>query len=122
PLGAAHLFFGCRHEEHDFIYAEELRAALHSGALSHLHVAFSRAGSTKDYVQHHMERHARSVWDALWRKNGVLYVCGDASAMARDVHKALLRIASSVEGISEAEAEGRVKTLAEQGRYLKDVW
>lgn len=57
-LGPAVLFFGCRHRNHDYIYEAELNAAVETGALSKLHVAFSRMGAQKDYVQHHMEAQA----------------------------------------------------------------
>ena len=33
-LGTAHLFFGCRNRKHDFIYEEELEAAVAGGALT----------------------------------------------------------------------------------------
>lgn len=57
-LGPAVLFFGCRHRNHDYIYEAELTSAVECGALSKLHVAFSRMGAQKDYVQHHMEAQA----------------------------------------------------------------
>lgn len=57
-LGPAVLFFGCRHRNHDFIYEAELQGAVEAGALSALHVAFSRMGPQKDYVQHHIEAQA----------------------------------------------------------------
>lgn len=47
-----------RHRGHDFIYESELNSAVEAGALSKLHVAFSRMGAKKDYVQHHMEAQA----------------------------------------------------------------
>lgn len=60
-LGPAVLFFGCRTREADYIYREELEGYVAAGALTTLHVAFSRQGTDKDYVQHHMERHAAEV-------------------------------------------------------------
>ena len=36
------MFFGCRHENEDFIYQEELEEAKKKEALTGLHVAFSR--------------------------------------------------------------------------------
>src|SRR5712672_4479689 len=50
-LGPAMLFFGCRHPDQDFLYADELKAFAADGIVE-LHVAFSRAGETKAYVQH----------------------------------------------------------------------
>lgn len=41
-LPPALLFFGCRHPEIDFLYREELEAAVQSGALTSLVTAFSR--------------------------------------------------------------------------------
>ena len=48
--GEAMLFFGCRHPEQDFIYADELKGWAERGVMQ-LHTAFSRAGERKVYVQ-----------------------------------------------------------------------
>jgi hypothetical protein len=64
-LGPATLFFGCRARDQDYIYAAELAGFLRSGALSALHVAYSREGAEKDYVQHHMARDAAALADLL---------------------------------------------------------
>jgi len=50
-LGPAVLFFGCRHPQQDFLYANELEAFAADG-ICELHTAFSRAGERKTYVQH----------------------------------------------------------------------
>lgn len=122
-FGPTHLFFGCRNRRHDFIYEEELEGFVASGALSQLHAAFSRDGPTKDYVQHHIEAHATEVWDLLCAaRGGVLYVCGDAKNMAKDVHRTLHDVVQKATGCDDAAAEAAVKGLSESGRYLKDVW
>jgi len=69
-LGPATLFFGCRAREQDYIYAADLAGFLRSGALSALHVAFSREGADKDYVQHHMARDAAALADLLQARPG----------------------------------------------------
>ena len=40
--GSFSLYFGCRRSNVDYIYKEELKKAQVSGALTELHVAFSR--------------------------------------------------------------------------------
>ena len=80
-------------------------------------------GSAKDYVQHHMEAHADAVWGLLCEeRGGVLYVCGDAKHMAKDVHRTLAAIAARAAGATPAQGEAAVKRLSDAGRYLKDVW
>lgn len=91
-----------------------------SGVLTSLQVAFSRDGTAKDYVQHHMLRHAPQLWEAL-SSGAYLYVCGDAKHMARDVHHALHEVVQRA-GRSSSEAEAFVKALADGNRYQKDVW
>ncbi|CAI5962501.1 unnamed protein product [Closterium sp. NIES-65] len=122
-LGEALLFFGCRHRHQDYIYREELAAYEESGVLSALHVAFSRDGPSKVYVQHLLKQQAERVWQVVGRRGGSVYVCGDAKAMARDVHHALLEVA--VEQVGGRSAGGKMAKeaavalldgLAEQGR------
>ncbi|GAB4821850.1 hypothetical protein N2152v2_008896 [Parachlorella kessleri] len=136
-LGPAHLFFGCRNRKHDFIYQSELEGAVAQGAISQLHVAFSREGKflnvavnvhrsgrpQKDYVQHHMEARGAEVWDVLRpAAGGYLYVCGDARNMAKDVHRTVHDIIVKATGCSNSEAEAQLKRLSDSGRYHKDVW
>lgn len=121
-LGPAVLFFGCRNRSHDYIYRSELEAWLQQGVLTDLDVAFSRDGPSKDYVQHHIERRASELWTLLSDKGAHLYVCGDAKAMAKDVHRALLALVQAGKGCSGTQAEGWVKELQDAGRYQRDVW
>lgn len=46
-LGPAVLFFGCRSQKTDYLYREELEGAVKGGALTALHVAFSRDNGKK---------------------------------------------------------------------------
>ncbi|GMH32425.1 hypothetical protein BSKO_00259 [Bryopsis sp. KO-2023] len=122
-LGQALLFFGCRHRMKDFIYEEELMHFKEVGAISELHTAFSRDGTKKDYVTHHLKANKEEVFSLLFGNNkGHLYVCGEAARMAKDVHRTLHEIVVEVKGTSQSEAESFVKALNDQGRYQKDVW
>ena len=79
------LVFGHRNYTHDFLYQLEWQDLLKRGVLTRLDVAFSRDQPEKRYVQH-------ALWDArrelhAWVQDGAaIYVCGDANAMAKDVH------------------------------------
>lgn len=113
------LFFGARRSRSDFLYQIEWQAALKSGALNRLDLAFSRDGEQKIYVQQKLLEHGRELVE--WIENGAhLYVCG-AQAMGRDVHAALQAVFASRLG-SREQAEQRLKTLQQEGRYARDVY
>lgn len=72
------LFFGCRHRDIDYIYRDELEAYQSSGTLSQLHVAFSRDGNRKVYVQHLLadQDNAATLAKLLLECNAYVFVCG----------------------------------------------
>lgn len=119
--GKAHLlFFGCRHEQADFLYADEFSQWQAEGTLE-LHTAFSRDQKNKIYVQDRIREQAELVWQRMQRGDHI-YVCGDATHMAGDVEKALLDILQQQGKQSTAEAQAYLNTMIDDGRYQKDVW
>jgi sulfite reductase alpha subunit-like flavoprotein len=52
----------------------------------------------------------------------MLYVCGDAMRMAKDVDAALRRIAMSEGRLNESQAKDWIVALARQGRSQRDVY
>ena len=89
-LGPAMLFFGCRHPDQDYLYADELKACAASG-ITELHTAFSRAEGPKTYVQNLVAAQKERVW-SLIEKGAIIYVCGDGGKMEPDVKAALVAI------------------------------
>jgi sulfite reductase (NADPH) flavoprotein alpha-component len=58
-----------------------------------------------------------------WLEGGAyLYVCGDAERMAPDVHAALVDIVGKHGGQGREAAEAYVRRLADERRYLRDVY
>jgi len=115
------LFFGNPKSTTDYIYQQSLEAWRKSGLLARLTLAFSRDQEDKVYVQNRMLEMAEEFW--MWLEAGaVIYVCGDAERMAKDVDRALHRIVAEQGGLSEQKAAAYVKRLSEQGRYLRDVY
>ena len=51
-----------------------------------------------------------------------VYVCGDASRMARDVDRALADVLVAHGGIDRERAGERLAQLASEGRYARDVY
>jgi len=121
-LGPAVLFFGCRNRNEDYLYRDELAGHLASGALSKLHVAFSREGPQKVYVQDVIWEQRETVWKLLQHPKSAVYVCGDARSMAPDVKRAFQRVVEECGGRSVSGATNMIGAMVEGGRYLEDVW
>ncbi len=101
------LFFGEWTKAHHYFY-EEYWSSLDNLKLD---LAFSRDQDHKIYVQHRLLENKTEVH--TWIRSGaVLYVCGDAHQMAKDVEQALLEIISKDD----------LKALRKEGRYQRDVY
>lgn len=115
------LFFGDQHQEHDFIYRDELTAWQESGLLTRLDLAFSRDQDKKVYVQSRMLEQGAELY--AWLQEGAyFYVCGDASRMAKDVDSALYEIVRQYGGLSSERAADYIDQLKKEKRYLRDVY
>ncbi|VGO16174.1 Sulfite reductase [NADPH] flavoprotein alpha-component [Pontiella desulfatans] len=115
------LFFGNPHFTEDFLYQTEWQEFLEDGVLTRIDLAFSRDQENKVYVQHRIAEQANEIWN--WIQRGAhIYVCGDESRMARDVHQALLEVVVEKGGYSTEEAEVYLVQLRKDGRYQKDVY
>jgi len=115
------LFFGERSASSDFLYREELEGMLSEGHLTRLDTAFSRDQAHKVYVQDRMMEHSRMFWQWL-QEGSSIYVCGDASRMAKDVHATILKIAALEGGMPTDGAEEFVAHLKDEHRYHRDVY
>ena len=73
-------------------------------------------GIAQKLREHGAEVHA-------WLEGGAyLYVCGDATRMAKDVHAALLALITEHGNRSAEEATDYLNALQAQGRYARDVY
>jgi sulfite reductase (NADPH) flavoprotein alpha-component len=115
------LFFGGRSLYTDFLYQLEWQQALKRKSLHRLDVAFSRDQERKIYVQHRIREFGAELYS--WLAGGAyLYVCGDATAMAPDVHAALLDVVREHGKLDADDAQAWVADLTADGRYLRDVY
>lgn len=121
-VGKILLFFGCRFSKEDFLYKEEwpeYQKVL--GDSFEMVSAFSRETSVKSYVQHKMLECSQRV-DELIKEGAFLYVCGDASRMARDVQATISQILVAERKVTEDVAADMVRNLKTTNRYQEDIW
>ena len=114
------LFFGCRHPDQDFLYADELKALAASG-ITELFTAFSRADGPKTYVQHVLAAQKDKVWPLI-EQGAIIYVCGDGSKMEPDVKAALVAIHREKSGSDAAAGARWIEEMGAKNRYVLDVW
>jgi sulfite reductase (NADPH) flavoprotein alpha-component len=119
--GKSWLFFGDRRFRTDFLYQTEWLSYLKDGVLSRMDVAFSRDQAHKVYVQDRLREHGRDLY--AWLEEGAhVYVCGDAKAMAPDVHEALIGIIGEARSKGREDAELYMQKMQQDRRYLRDVY
>jgi sulfite reductase (NADPH) flavoprotein alpha-component len=115
------LFFGHQHRDYDFFYEGEFAGMRAAGVLTRLSLAWSRDDAQKFYVQDRMREVGRDLW--AWLAEGAyIYVCGDATHMAKDVERALVDIVAQCGARSTDEAIAFVNDLKKRGRYQQDVY
>jgi len=115
------LVYGGRSLYTDFLYQLEWQQALKRKSLHRVDVAFSRDQAQKIYVQQRLKEAGKELF--AWLSNGAhFYVCGDASAMAPDVHNALLAVVREHGNLDADDAQSWVADLTADGRYLRDVY
>jgi len=119
-LGPAMLFFGCRHPEQDYLYADELKAHA-AGGITELYTAFSRGEGPKTYVQDLVAAEQDRVWKLI-EDGAIIYVCGDGGKMEPDVKAALVAIYRERTGADRDAAQRWIDDLGAGNRYVLDVW
>lgn len=114
------LIFGEWNRATDFFYEEEW-AEFQKVIPLKIDTAFSRDQEHKVYVQNKMLENAEEFYS--WLESGAyLYVCGDASRMAKDVEAALHQIIQEQGRKSPEEVKQYIKELKAEKRYVRDVY
>jgi sulfite reductase (NADPH) flavoprotein alpha-component len=115
------MFFGDQHRAQNFYYREDLQDMVSDGFLNRLDLAFSRDQAQRIYVQHKMLDYGADVW--RWLEDGAhVYVCGDATRMAKDVDDALTAIIRAHGGMNDEAARAYKRELVADKRYVRDVY
>ena len=120
-LGAALLFFGCRHPDRDYLYRTELAEWEREGVVD-LIPCFSKpdGGQKGRHVPDALWEYRERVWD-LFNNEGRIYLCGSAARLGRSSAQMCKRIWREKTGKSELEAEAWLEEV-KNDRYVSDVY
>eukprot|EP01022_Parablepharisma_sp_SALTPOND_P026936 TRINITY_DN65258_c0_g1_i1.p1 TRINITY_DN65258_c0_g1~~TRINITY_DN65258_c0_g1_i1.p1 ORF type:complete len:607 (-),score=68.00 TRINITY_DN65258_c0_g1_i1:91-1911(-) len=111
------LFFGCRNKAKDFIYKKELERWEAMGALTQLHVSFSRDQERKTYVQDLIKAEKENLYNLITIQEATIHVCG-SGIMGEGVKKALIEVLR----VGKANPEAYLEELERKGRYVIELW
>ena len=114
------LFFGERNRSCDFYYEEDFSYFQKNGYLK-LSLAFSRDQEQKIYVQHLIQSEIDLFYDWLSR-GAVIYVCGDAKNMAKDVQNTICSVLCQKENLSEEQGLEKFKELKKTQKIIFEVY
>ncbi|TIC34932.1 NADPH-dependent cytochrome P450 oxidoreductase [Wallemia mellicola] len=118
--GKFYLFYGCRKGDEDYLYKDEWpEYGKELGDTFVMKTAISREGDKKVYVQDHIWEARQELADAILEKRAYIYICGDASNMARQVEETLQRILGEARGgTMENEGAQEIRLLKERNRII----
>ncbi|XP_053229585.1 NADPH-dependent diflavin oxidoreductase 1 isoform X1 [Podarcis raffonei] len=114
------LFFGCRHQSHDFYFQDEWAELSARGFLS-VFPAFSRDQDEKVYVQHRILENQALVWD-LVQRGAWIYLAGSAKEVPDAVAAALRAVFQSQGAMTATEAADFLAALERAGRFQSETW
>lgn len=123
PVGNMTLVFGCRNEDQDFLYHDELREfqTIFESKLTLL-TAFSRPhDGTKVYVQDRIVEHSHELAELLVDADANFYICGSA-AMAREVSRAIEGALAETKSWKDEEVQNFMERQKKAKRWHQDVW
>jgi cytochrome P450 / NADPH-cytochrome P450 reductase len=119
-LGPAMLFFGCRNENQDFIYKDELDEWQRQGIVV-VFPAFSRPDKgEKQYAHDQLDKNGDRVAE-LFIAGGKIYLCGSASRLGQSTANACKGIYMKRTGKDQKEADEWLESV-KSDRYVSDVY
>ena len=121
-VGQTWLIFGCRDRNLDFIYKDEMDEFKNCGALSRLDCAFSRENNSIKYVQDVIKANGPDIVQNIVDDNAIIYVCGDALNMAKDVQESIVQSITSNSQLNESDARKKIADMRLNDEYLQDLW
>jgi sulfite reductase (NADPH) flavoprotein alpha-component len=114
------LIFGERSASTHFYYRDFFQNLVNKEKLI-LSCAFSRDQQEKIYVQHRLKENIDQFFELI-DLGAIIYICGDAKVMAKDVVQTIEEMYQKRFGISQEEAQSLVKELKRNKKLILDVY
>ncbi|CAD8077776.1 unnamed protein product [Paramecium primaurelia] len=115
------LYFGCKHENGDFIYKDQLREFQRRKIIDKFYTAFSRDQEKKIYVQDLLKHNSEELFNQIINDKVVIYICGSTN-MGNSVQHLIKEILIKYSNWSEHEAEERIQNMQKQKFLIKELW
>ncbi|KAL5448033.1 hypothetical protein PMIN06_007248 [Paraphaeosphaeria minitans] len=116
------LFFGCRNAESDYYFKDEWAQLQKEGIPLDVFAAFSRDQRQKVYVQDLIRQESARVYEALAKRDGIVYICGSSGRMPQAVREALIETFQSHGNLERTAAEAYLAAMEKSGRYKQETW
>ena len=124
-VGETHFYFGCRHQNQDFLYKSFWDEMCKEKTIHFFNVAFSRDQEEKVYVQHLLLKNGKQICQLILNKQAHIIVSGNAKKMPKEVRDAflqiLLRFSDNLFAVEE-QAEQYIRNMELNGRYQTETW
>ena len=116
------LFFGARHFASEFLYQVEWQDAVRKGLLTRLDLAFSRDHTPRVYVQDKLRAAGKDLYAWLEQRRARLRLRRCRADGARRQRRARRHRRRARRPGPRDAAEAYVRRLADERRYLRDVY
>jgi sulfite reductase alpha subunit-like flavoprotein len=76
----------------------------------------------KVYVQDLIRQEGARVYEALAKRDGIVYICGSSGKMPQAIREALIEAFQSHGGLERTAAEEYLAGIEKSGRYKQETW
>jgi sulfite reductase alpha subunit-like flavoprotein len=112
------LIFGCRSEQDDFIFRDEIESFLQASTLSKLSLALSRDPvKPKMYVQNVILEEADLFSKLMLEDDALCYICGDELTMIKGVNDAISEVITPHTSIPNVLLQ-----WTKEKKIIRDIW
>ncbi|CAD8086385.1 unnamed protein product [Paramecium sonneborni] len=115
------LYFGCKHENGDFIYKDQLREFERTNIIDQFYTAFSRDQEKKVYVQDLLNKNSQWIYNKIKEDSIVIYICGSTN-MGNSVQNLIKEILIEYGNQSPQEVEDKIQNMEKLKFLIKELW